>query len=196
MFCVAGLGNPGEKYSSTRHNLGFRVVETIAESCHAHIRRREYRALTAVVRIGRSEVLLLEPQTYMNLCGDSVASACKGLGIPPDRVIVVYDDADLASGRLRVRRGGGTGGHKGVASIIEALGSADFVRLRLGIGRPPVGRELADWVLEQVTGAESRELNGLVECAAEAVREIVSNGPESAMQRFNAAVPIPVPRED
>lgn len=187
MFCVAGLGNPGERYRSTRHNLGFRVAERLAERCHARIRRREYRALTAVIRIGRSEVLLLEPQTFMNLCGESVASACKGLGIPPDRVIVVYDDADLALGRLRVRRGGGTGGHKGVASIIEALGSAEFVRLRLGIGRPPAGRELADWVLETVSEPEREELDGIVERAADAVCEIVTNGPESAMQRFNAA---------
>jgi PTH1 family peptidyl-tRNA hydrolase len=192
MFCVAGLGNPGEKYSSTRHNLGFRVADELAESCHTSIRRKEFRALTAVVTIGRSEVLLLKPQTFMNLCGESVASACKGLGIPPDHVIVVYDDADLASGRLRVRRGGGTGGHKGVASIIEELGSADFVRLRLGIGRPPVGRELADWVLEQAAEADQRALDDLVRRAGDAVREIVLNGAEQAMQKFNAA---PAPKE-
>ena len=189
MFCVAGLGNPGERYSSTRHNLGFRVTEAIAESCHARIRRREYRALTAIVEIGRSEVLLLEPQTFMNRCGESVASACQGLGISPECVIVVYDDADLASGRLRVRRGGGTGGHKGVASIIQSLGSAEFVRLRLGIGRPPASRELADWVLEEPVGQEQQQLDELVERAAEAVTEIVMNGAEAAMQRFNANVP-------
>jgi len=192
MFCVAGLGNPGEKYSSTRHNLGFRVADELAESCHTSIRRREFRALTAVVTIGRSEVLLLKPQTFMNVSGESVASACKGLGITPDHVIVVFDDADLASGRLRVRRGGGTGGHRGVASIIDALGSTDFVRLRLGIGRPPEGRELADWVLEQVAGAEHRALDELVARAAGAVREIVVNGAEQAMQKFNA---VPAPKE-
>jgi peptidyl-tRNA hydrolase, PTH1 family len=185
MFCVAGLGNPGEKYSSTRHNLGFRVAEELAESCHTSIRRREFRALTAVVTIGRSEVLLLKPETFMNVSGESVASACKGLGIPPDHVIVVYDDADLAAGRLRVRRGGGAGGHRGVASIIETLGSSDFVRLRLGIGRPPAGRELADWVLEQVSDAERRDLDALVRRAGDAVREVVANGAEQAMQKFN-----------
>jgi len=187
MFCVAGLGNPGRKYSSTRHNLGFRVADQLAESCHTSIRRREFRALTAVIKIGRSEVLLLKPQTFMNLCGESVASACKGLGIPPDQVIVVYDDADLPLGRLRIRRGGGTGGHRGVASIIDDLGSADFVRLRLGIGRPPAGRELADWVLEEVGAGEQQELDELATRAADAVREVVVNGAEQAMQKFNAA---------
>ena len=190
MFCVVGLGNPGDRYTSTRHNLGFRVVETIAESCQTRIRRPEFRALTAVVTIGRSEVLLLEPQTFMNLCGESVASACQGLGIPPERVIVVYDDADLATGRLRIRCGGGTGGHRGVASIVDALGSAGFVRVRLGIGRPPEGKELADWVLEEALEEPAR--TGLEELAArgaEAIREIVTNGATSAMQLFNAAPP-------
>jgi peptidyl-tRNA hydrolase, PTH1 family len=187
MFCVVGLGNPGEKYRATRHNLGFRVADELAERCNTRIRRREFQALTAVARIGRSEVLLLKPQTYMNLCGRSVIAACGTLGIPPDRLIVAYDDADLGLGRLRVRSGGGTGGHLGVRSIVEETGAADFARVRLGVGRPPAAPDLASWVLEEPRGADALEIDALVERGAAAVWELIVNGVAAAMQKFNAA---------
>lgn len=189
MFLVAGLGNPGGKYSTTRHNLGFRVADTLAERSSTRIRRREFRALTAIVTIGRSEVLLLEPQTYMNLCGGSVHAACGTLGISFDRLIAVYDDVDLPLGRLRVRRGGSAGGHRGVASIIEACGMATFVRVRLGIGRPPAGVEMADWVLEEPGEDERGQHDELVVRGADAVTEIIAAGVDSAMQKFNGALP-------
>jgi PTH1 family peptidyl-tRNA hydrolase len=187
MFCVVGLGNPGAKYTATRHNLGFRVADALAESSSTRIRRQEFQALTAVVEIGRSEVLLLKPQTYMNLCGRSVEAATTHLGIPPERLVVVYDEADLALGRIRVRHGGGTGGHLGVTSIVEETGSAGFVRVRLGIGRPPAGVELSDWVLAELGPAERGDIEELVARAADAVREVVVNGTEVAMRKFNAA---------
>jgi PTH1 family peptidyl-tRNA hydrolase len=189
MFCVAGLGNPGERYKDTRHNLGFRVAERLAERCNTSIRRSEFRALTAAAKIGRSEVLLLEPQTYMNLCGGSIDSACSFHGIPPERLIVAFDDADLPLGRVRVRRGGGTGGHRGVASIIETVGSAEFVRVRLGLGRPPAGLELSEWVLEPVPEGERSQLDALVERGADAVVSVIVEGVEAAMRNFNGAVP-------
>ena len=187
MVCVVGLGNPGEKYKATRHNLGFRVADELAKRCNTRIRRREYQALTATVRIGRSEVLLLKPQTFMNLCGRSVAAASGSLGIPANRLIVVYDDADLTLGRVRVRRGGSAGGHLGVASMIEELGSREFVRIRLGIGRPAAGVELAEWVLGSPDAAEETELMALVERGSDAVVETIVHGPERTMQKFNAA---------
>jgi PTH1 family peptidyl-tRNA hydrolase len=187
MYCVAGLGNPGEKYSKTRHNLGFRVADKLAERCDTRIRRREFQALTAVIEIGRSEVLLLKPQTYMNLCGRSVEAVRAAFGIPANRLIVVYDDADLALGRVRVRRSGSAGGHRGVASILEETGMSEFARVRLGIGRPPEpGLELADWVLTDPTGDEIDRIDDLVVRGADAVTDIIADGVEHAMQRFNA----------
>jgi len=192
MFCVAGLGNPGGKYTSTRHNIGFRVVDRLAEAGSTRIRRREFLALTATIRIDRTEVLLMKPQTYMNRCGRSLEVACRTLGIPSERVIVVVDDADLPAGRVRIRRGGGTGGHRGIASIIEETGSRDFARVRLGIGRPPAGVELADYVLGDLDEQERAALDELVARGAEAVTEIITNGLEAAMQAFNAAPVSPV----
>ena len=192
MFCVAGLGNPGGKYTSTRHNIGFRVVDRLAEAGSTRIRRREFLALTATIRIDRTEVLLMKPQTYMNRCGRSLEVACRTFGIPSERVIVVVDDADLSAGRVRIRRGGGTGGHRGIASIIEETGSRDFARVRLGIGRPPAGVELADYVLGDLEEQERAALDELVARGAEAVTEIITNGLEAAMQAFNAAPVTPV----
>ena len=196
MFCVAGLGNPGERYRDTRHNLGFRVAERLAERCNTSIRRSEFRALTAATTIGRSEVLLLEPQTYMNLCGGSIDSACSFHGIPTDRLIVAFDDADLPLGRLRIRRGGGTGGHRGIASIIAALGNADFVRVRLGLGRPAAQVELSDWVLQPIPDEERQALETLVERAADAVTEVIEHGVEVAMRAFNAQAVTKPPASD
>jgi PTH1 family peptidyl-tRNA hydrolase len=190
MFCVAGLGHPGEKYTNTRHNLGFRVADRLAERCDTHIRRREFQALTAVIEIGRSEVLLLKPQTYMNLCGRSVRAVLGSLEIPAARLIVVYDDADLALGRVRVRRSGSAGGHRGLTSIMEETGVADFARVRLGIGRPAPGMELADWVLTEPTEEERRKTAALVERGADAVVDVIVNGVEHAMQEFNAATQV------
>ena len=189
MFLVAGLGNPGEKYRTTRHNLGFRVADTLAERSSTRIRRSEFRALTAIVTIGRSEVLLLKPQTYMTRCGGSVVAAAGNFGIPPDRWLVVYDDADLPLGRLRLRRGGSAGGHRGVGSIIGDSVTRDFVRVRLGIGRPPAGLELVDWVLEEPGSEEGAQLEELVARGADAVAEVIGGGLERAMQKFNGALP-------
>ncbi len=186
---IVGLGNPGTKYIGTRHNLGFRVVDRLAETSGTRIRRPEHRALTAVVMIGRSEVLLMKPQTYMNASGKSVADACRAHTIAPQQVIVVCDDADLEPGRVRVRQGGGSGGHRGLASILDESGTGDFVRVRLGIGRPPTGVPLDDFVLAQPSGVEEEMLTHLAVRGAEAVASVISDGVESTMQRFNGIPP-------
>jgi PTH1 family peptidyl-tRNA hydrolase len=186
MYCVAGLGNPGERYIRTRHNLGFRVADRLATERSTDIRRLEYQALTATVRIGRSEVLLMKPQTYMNLSGRSLSAACTDLDIPLEQVVAVYDDVDLPLGRVRVRRGGGSGGHRGVASIIEELGGAEFPRVRIGVGRPPEGTPVDAFVLAPVGADEDRVLEDAVVRAAEAVGAIVTDGVDAAMCRFNA----------
>jgi len=189
MFIVVGLGNPGAKYTGTRHNLGFRVADRLADDRSTRIRRSQFRALTATVRIGRSEVLLMKPQTYMNASGKSVEDACRALSVPYDRVIVVCDDADLALARIRVRQGGGTGGHRGLDSIIGETGSRDFVRVRLGVGRPPAGIELDEHVLAPVAADEKKAVTEMMERGADAVAEIVINGVAPAMQKFNGPPP-------
>jgi PTH1 family peptidyl-tRNA hydrolase len=188
VFCIVGLGNPGREYEASWHNVGFRVADEIAKRCHVSIRRRCYRALTVETRIGRTEVLLMKPQTYMNRSGGSVAAACKDLDIPVERVIVVYDEADLPLGRLRVRKGGGPGGHRGVSSIIDETGSRDFCRVRLGIGRPADrDADLAEHVLSSIPSDATETVVGLVARAADAVERIVTEGIEVAMREFNGA---------
>ena len=186
VFCIVGLGNPGREYESSWHNVGFRVADEVARRCGVSIRRRCYRALTVETRIGRAEVLLLKPETYMNRSGESVAAACADRGISYDHVVVAYDDADLPLGRLRVRRGGGSAGHRGIASIIEHTQSRDFVRVRLGIGRPAADVDLAEHVLSPVPPAMREPLHRAVSRAADAVESIVVHGVERAMQQFNA----------
>jgi PTH1 family peptidyl-tRNA hydrolase len=185
MFCVVGLGNPGAEYTGTRHNLGFRVADELAARYDTRIRRRDYSALTATVRMGRTEVLLMKPQTFMNLSGRSMRAASRKLGIPADRWIVVCDDADLPLGKLRVRSGGGTGGHRGIASIVQDTGERNFVRVRLGLGRPEGRVDLADWVLERIGAEDVAAYDETVDRAADAVECIVKRGVQRAMQEFN-----------
>lgn len=188
MFCIVGLGNPGREYEASWHNVGFRVADEIARRCDVSIRRRCYRALTVETRIGRTEVLLMKPQTYMNRSGEAVAAACKELDIPIERVIVAYDEADLPLGRLRVRRGGGPGGHRGVSSIIDQTASREFCRVRLGVGRPADrDADLAEHVLSPIPSDARDVVVGLVARAADAVERIVADGIDVAMREFNGA---------
>lgn len=184
-FCVAGLGNPGEEYRATRHNIGFQVVDAVAARWKIDIRRPEFRALTAEGILGRSMVLLMKPQTYMNASGRSVADALSSLGLSPGNLLAVYDDLDLPLGRLRLRDGGGSGGHRGVSSIIEHLGTGSFARLKVGIGRPAEGRTVLEHVLSPFEGSELADVERVVDRAAEAVACVLSDGLEPAMQAFN-----------
>ena len=162
-------------------------MDEIARERSTDIRRLEYQALTAGLTVGRSEVLLMKPQTYMNRSGESVAEALATLALDAAGLVVVYDDLDLPVGRIRVRRGGGSGGHRGVASIIEATGEAGFTRVRIGIGRPPVGVAVEDFVLQRFEDAEMEAAETAVSRAAQAVSVIVEDGVEPAMRIFNPA---------
>lgn len=188
-FCIVGLGNPGREYESTWHNVGFGLVDEIARRSGVSIRRRSFRALTAETAIGRAEVLLLKPETYMNRSGDAVAAACQHHGITADRVLVAYDDVDLPLGRLRLRRGGGSAGHRGVLSIAGSEVGPDFVRIRMGVGRPAGDVDLAAYVLSPIPTADHEVVTRLLARAADAVEAIVDRGLEAAMQEFNAATP-------
>ncbi len=187
-FCVVGLGNPGEEYNGTRHNVGFEVVDMVAARAAIDIRRPEFRALTAAVRICRSMVIVMKPQEYMNCSGRSVADALGALGIPASGLVVVHDDLDLPLGRLRIRVGGGSGGHRGVASVLEEVGDDRFVRVRVGVGRPAPGIPTVEYVLTPFTKAEADEAAQAVSRAADAVTTIVCECPQAAMEKFNRAV--------
>ena len=177
MKIIAGLGNPGAEYASTPHSVGFEAVDAIAaELGGAWEEKRQYRCLWAQVRIGSEPCILVKPQTYMNLSGDSVATVVKYRNAAPADLIVVHDDIDLALGRLRIRRGGSCGGHNGVRNIIERLGTQDFVRVKIGVGKDranvvPASRQIAD---------------AAVAAAAKAVVAVVGSGVEQAMNLFNS----------
>lgn len=189
MKLVVGLGNPGARYAGTRHNVGFRVVERFAA--------REGFSPAEPLGAGRLArgllhsvpVAVLEPLTYMNRSGEAVREAVERLGVAdvPNDLVVVFDDVDLPFGRLRIRAGGGSGGHRGLADVIEKLGRRDFPRLRFGVGRPPPGQSTTDYVLEPFTEEEERALDDHLDRAAEAVAAVLSRGLEFSMNRYNAA---------
>jgi peptidyl-tRNA hydrolase, PTH1 family len=189
MWVIVGLGNPGAEYAQTRHNAGFLVVDALARRWHIALC-----GTGAVLRSGRGcvgsePVTLVEPQTFMNRSGAALAQLPREVD---DAVVVVYDDLDLPAGQLRLRRGGGSGGHHGLASIVEQIGPA-CTRVRIGVGRPPAGRDPADYVLAPLCAAELNALRRSVERAADAVECLVSDGLQVAMNRFNGR---PVPERD
>jgi len=184
-WLVAGLGNPGTTYRHTRHNVGFEVVERLAAAGGGRFRGGGDEAEVAWFSLGRVPVALLKPQTFMNRCGPAVAAWRARLDLGLDRLLVVHDDLDLPLGRLRLVSGGGTGGHRGVASIQEALGSREVARVRIGIGRPPEGEDAAEFVLREFLPEEREASQAALDRAAEAVRYIIADGLEAARGRFN-----------
>jgi len=190
---VVGLGNPGPGYADTRHNVGVRVLEHFAIRCGAALDARRYRSRFGAGALAAEtdgaeplEVGLLAPQTYMNRSGEAVAAALADLPVAePAHLIVVFDDVDLPFGRLRLRPGGGAGGHRGLADIIERLGRNDFPRLRVGVDRPPPGDDTAAYVLEPFTPSEAERLPALLERACEALECALRQGVVPAMNRHN-----------
>jgi PTH1 family peptidyl-tRNA hydrolase len=184
---VVGLGNPGAAYAGTRHNVGADVVALLAQRHGGTLKRSKERALAGEVRIGDRLVALAFPQTYMNLSGESVAPLVRRHGIEdPQRLVVVHDEIDLPVGRLQVKVGGGLAGHNGLKSIKAHLGTDQFVRVRIGVGRPPGRAQGADHVLRRPGKAERAELEIVVQEAADAVEVVLADGVEAAMNRFNA----------
>ena len=181
---VVGLGNPGREYERTRHNAGWLVLDELARR-HGGSWRSKFSGSLAEVRLGDAKLALLKPETYMNESGRSVGAAARFFKVPPEQVLVAHDDVDLESGRLQARSGGGLAGHNGLRSLGQHLGSQDFLRLRIGVGRPGRGdpRSVADWVLSPF--APEEDADALVSRSADAVETIVSEGLEAAQQRFN-----------
>jgi len=185
MKIVVGLGNPGRKYERTRHNAGFMAVDELARAAGIDLSQEKCHALLGKGSLGTEKVVLAEPQTYMNDSGRSVAALLKDSYASAAELIVLHDELDLAAGVVRVKTGGGHGGHNGLRSIIEYLGTADFVRVRIGIGRPLPGADTADYVLSPFFAEEREAAAAAVVAAAEAARVIVSQGVTKAMNQFN-----------
>jgi PTH1 family peptidyl-tRNA hydrolase len=185
MKIIVGLGNPGRKYERTRHNAGFAAVDELAGNLHIDVTREKHHALIGRARIGSEEVVLAKPQTYMNESGRAVAAIVRDAYAAVSDLIVVHDELDLAVGSVRVKTGGGHGGHNGLRSIIEHLGSADFIRVRIGIGRPAPGMDPADYVLSPFLTGERQAVPEIMARAAEAIKAIVREGPARSMNLFN-----------
>jgi len=186
-WLVVGLGNPGQEYAATRHNAGFMVVDLLAENLRASYWKDEGGARTSVVRLGDHELVLVQPQTYVNLSGKAVAKLAAAYDLGPANVLVVHDDLDLPANDVRVKRGGGHGGHNGLRSVNESLGTGEYPRVRIGIGRPPGRMDPADFVLEPMRSAAAEDLAAAVPTAAEAVVCIVERGVDTAMREFNGS---------
>ena len=185
MKLIVGLGNPGIEYAETRHNIGFMVASCLADRAGIALKRKGYQGLYGVGRMIGEEVTILLPQTFMNRSGASVASACQSLGVEPGDLIVVHDEIDLAFGSLRVKVGGGHGGHNGLRSIGSALVESGYNRLRMGVGRPPGGGDVSGHVLSRFNAAERKQLGTYINVATEALEMLLREGAQQAMNSYN-----------
>ncbi|MFS8639461.1 MAG: aminoacyl-tRNA hydrolase [Symbiobacteriaceae bacterium] len=188
-YLIVGLGNPGPQYDQTRHNVGFMVVDALARRIRVADWRRGFASLWLEADWRGERLTLLKPQTYMNRSGEAVAQAVRALRMQPGQLLVIYDDLDLPLGHLRLRPRGGSGGHRGMLSVIEHLGTEDFPRLRIGIGRPPAGVDPADYVLAPFADAERSVVERAVQRAVEACLAVVAAGLQLAMSRYNGPPP-------
>lgn len=185
-WIVAFLGNPGLKYNGTRHNAGFMAADAMEKKLGVSINKMRFKALTQTVDISGKKVLLMKPQTYMNLSGDAIVQAANFYKVPPERVIVVSDETALPIGKLRIRRGGSAGGHNGLKSVIARLGTDQFPRIRLGVGdKPHPDYDMADWVLSAFKGQDAADMELVAKKAADAVECYITEGADRAMNKFN-----------
>ncbi len=187
-YLIVGLGNPGQKYKNNRHNIGFMAVDRVAEKFGIALNSVKNKAIVGNGRIHQHAVILAKPQTFMNLSGDSVGAVANFYKIPPEKVLVVYDELDLPFGAIRLREQGGAGGHNGMKSIINHLGQ-EFPRLRLGIGRPPGRMDPAAWVLRDFGDEERPLLNEILDEALQAIETFLMEGIQLAMSRHNKQLP-------
>jgi peptidyl-tRNA hydrolase, PTH1 family len=187
MHLLVGLGNPGKKYQGNRHNVGFMVIDELVRASNAPPLREKFRGLIGKAVVGTTEVALLKPQTFMNVSGESVRDAMKFYQVEPAQLIVIHDELDVPFGTFRIKVGGGVAGHNGLRSIVQHCGGPDFIRLRVGIGRPAHGT-VERFVLSDFSGDESITLSSVLQSAAVALRDVVELGAQPAMNRHHVTV--------
>ncbi len=189
-WLIVGLGNPGKEYERSRHNCGFRALDILAGKLNAKVDKLKFQGLYTQTAYNGIKLYLLKPQTYMNLSGKSVVQLSAFFKIPPQRIIVLFDDISLAPGRLRVRAEGSAGGHNGIKSIIQELGSQDFPRVKIGVGaKPNPGYDLADWVLGSFSALDEKAMAVSLENAGQAALAVIDKGVPEAANRFNGSHP-------
>ncbi len=185
MYIIAGLGNPGKEYENTRHNVGFHVIDCLADRIRTDVTEKKHFALCGKGMLSGEKVLLMKPQTYMNNSGQSLRAAADFYKVEPEHIIVVSDDINLEEGQLRIRLKGSAGGHNGLKSIIAHLGSQDFPRIRVGIGGKPEGWDLADYVLGKLKGNDADRMEEAYRTAADAVSLLIAEGGAAVMNQYN-----------
>jgi len=185
---IVGLGNPGSQYEGSRHNIGFMVVDRLATIHHIRITTKRFKALFGKGLFGPQEVVLIKPMTFMNRSGEAVNGVLQFYHYGPENLIVIHDDLDLSLGRLRFKMRGGDGGHLGVRSIIESIGANNFLRLKVGVGRPPKGMDPASYVLGAFPLSEEDDLNRVLDQATEAIKVMLLDGVQTAMNRFQKKI--------
>ncbi|MCA0972714.1 aminoacyl-tRNA hydrolase [Halobacillus litoralis] len=186
MKCIVGLGNPGKKYDKTRHNIGFMVLDELAAQNHWSVSQTKFRGLYTTEHVDGEKILLLKPQTYMNLSGESVRAFMDYYDIEVDDLLVVYDDLDLPPGKIRLRKKGGHGGHNGIRNIIDQLGTKEFKRLRMGIGRPAAPVTVVDYVLGEFPKSEQQDVTDSIDQAVKACEAWMGQSFDEVMNDFNA----------
>ena len=186
MYLIAGLGNPTRQYDHTRHNVGFDVIDALAEKYHISINEKKHKALLGKGVINGQKVILAKPQTYMNLSGESLVELVNYYKLDPEsELIVIYDDISFSPGNLRIRESGSAGGHNGLKDIIGRLGTQKFMRVKIGVGAKPKGWDLADHVLGRFSSGDRKLVDEAIEFAADAVEKIITDGPDAAMNEYN-----------
>ncbi len=185
MYVVVGLGNPGKKYDGTRHNIGFEVIDYLSVKLDIPVNKIKHKALIGEGRLGTEKIVLVKPQTYMNLSGESVMQILSYYNVDMEKLIVAYDDIDTDFGKLRIRKKGSAGTHNGMRNIIFLSKDDGFPRVRMGIGRPENGRDLADYVIGRFSKEEAKQVVSVVKNAGDAIETMITDGVDLAMNRFN-----------
>lgn len=185
-WLIVGLGNPGDQYENTRHNVGWRALDELAEIANVPVQKLKYKALTNTCTVGGAKVLLMKPITFMNLSGEAVGEAARFFKVPPEQVLVFSDDVSLPVGKLRIRKSGSAGGHNGLKSIIQHLGTDQFPRVKIGVGgKPHPDYDMANWVLGKFLPEDKKVIDEMVQKAAQAAAYYIEEGPDKAMGKFN-----------
>ena len=185
MYLIVGLGNPEEEYSNTRHNMGFDVINELSKKFNINVTKTKFKGIYGLGTIENEKVILLKPQTYMNLSGESIIEVIKYYNIDYKNIIIIYDDMDIEKGTMKIRKNGGPGSHNGMKSVIENLKTNDFARIRIGIGRPEKNYDKINYVIGKLPKEEKEILEKGIKKAVESIPEIIKNGIDKAMNKFN-----------